>query len=298
MTKEDAIEVAIAPAEGSLLEKYMAPETGLELFGLDNLSTGTKINRLFINHDINAFGTKLVSDMWKPNFTGIILGRVAQRSIFPPRGEGDDGRPPLCQSYDNVTGYATAEMRLDRTGHEADVDGVKVAITKSGMIDILPEERVALDCQTCELSNNGIRDGEAWRKPECSDLTTLIVLADFLDNGTKEVCAITFKSSGLGPVHKYLTELNELKILPLMLQTEFSLTQVEKSSEDFYSVPVLARGERTDPGENNATWEGYLEQWEQMKEVVTTPFIPAAVSDDPEPVAEAAVPTAEEDEEF
>lgn len=302
---EGAIETSIVPAAGSLLAKYMAPDA-LALFGLDNLPVGTSINRLFINHETNEYGSRLIDDVFKDEFKAIILGRIPGRSMWAERKANEEPKSPMCQSYDGITGYANNTLNFNTTGFgsvPAQKDGQPVAITKRGTLDIDDHERVKLTCADCKLSDNGVdEDGiGVWRKPECADLSTLAILVDFFDKGTWEPAAIQFKSSALRPVHNYLAQLNELGQLPLMLETHFSLTQNQMDDDTVWSVPVLTRGEPTDPGTDNQNWEDYLKQWEALQETLTTPYLPnAPTGDDTAEMVddEPAVPATGVDEDF
>lgn len=193
--------------------------------------------RITIDHTDAVFRDTM-SGVAVAEFSGIVLGLVKQRVLWPPE-VGDEPAQPLCKSVDFKTG-------------RPNVDTFPLAESK---LTLTLDDGVTASCEDCALKDwdtHPTRQG-----PWCQEQHVWAVLADLEDDGNAAPALLTFQRSSMKPSRQYLGAFARKRQPSFSVVTHFKLNGQKRGSVK-YAVPELSRGEATDPDDWSHFGEQYL----------------------------------------
>lgn len=207
----------------------------------------------------------------------ILLGLIKQRILWPAK-MGENKEPPLCRSFDAVTGHTAEGFPWEASGFSTD------DVDKADPDD--PHHYLA-PCKSCNLAEWDTHPSR--ETPWCALQHTYAILVN--DNGAYVPSLLTLARSGIKPSNSYLTAFARTK-KPLYTQyTNLSL-EIRSRGGNPFSVPKFMRAGTTPQDD----YPYYAETYYSIRDYVQSPrgFSTATESDvaGPGPAPAPAAPPA------
>lgn len=220
-----------------------------DLTGLEDFDTKTDLIMPVLRIDgAEAVYVDNLSGERSPKLEVVMLGMVKQRVLWPPE-MAEEVRPPLCRSYDFVTGHPGEDFPAAASG-----------------LTIVPDELVS--CAACQLKEWGSHPkGET---PWCTEQWVFIVLTQAGDVWAP--AQFTVQRSGMKDAKAYLSSYARSKT-PLFTNTTVLTLDARKRGTVKYAVPKFAKGQPT-PEEFHAEWRAELRRLRDWLQTPRTPEEP------------------------
>lgn len=222
-------------------------------------------------------------------FRGVVCSVTRQRTNWGGRAyDPDDIQAPVCRSRDGKIGLPNVET---------------FDLKNSGLTVAKLTEDTTLSCADCAYkewpSKEEVAAAKEAKKDKpkrlCNDSHVYAVMADLEGEGNLQPVLFKVKGAGMSASNDYLAQFASMKKQSLQYWTTFAL-DVRQNGQTYYAVPVLDRGEETDPADYGMLVDFGLSTVEFL---TTAP--PAADEDTAEAPAKGkasakeAIPPADED---
>ncbi len=216
-----------------------------DLTGLEDVeATDLALPRLSIDHDDGQFVDSLSGER-HDQITGVILGLVKQRVLWPPE-MGEENAPPLCRSYDFHHGRPGEKFPWQASGFDSDeFDGQDATDT------VLP-------CAACRLKEWGSHPQRDT--PWCAEQHVYPIV---MESGP---ALLTVQRSGMKSSRAYLSSFARTKTPLYTALTTLKLSGNRRGKVNYY-VPTFAK---TGPS-NQDDWPEYASTYRSIRDFLQTP---------------------------